>query len=558
MREDIYGPEAIAAQIRTTFGIERIRLQHDEYPDDETIDAMLSAADRFARERIAPFDRASDREGCRAVEGRVVLPAGQEDLWSDYRDGGWTAIDIPANLGGLGLPDVVALGIQELLDRGSIGFGMLSGASRAACRVLGDFADPDIAETWIPQVAAGRWAATICISEAGAGSDLARLRTQARREREEWRVSGEKMWTSFGDHPLTERIGHLVLARTGEPAAGTRGLSLFLVPDRHEDGSSNGVYLRRIEEKLGLHCSPTCALGFEDASARLIGVEGRGLSQLFSMIQAMRLHVATQGLGATSFCLEEAGRYASERLQGGPAAQPPVPIAAHADVQLTLARLATRTLTLRGLILTAGVAGELAASDPAARLLLGWLLPIVKNSGAESGFDAASEAMLIFGGAGYTCEWPIEQRLRDARVLAIYEGTTGMQAIDLVKRRWLPPGEGSEAVLALMSEEAALAEPAVRERLERAITTLGEASNWLRAANRDTVAIDAAARPALALATAAAHGWMAARLVRLGWSERVRDCGRSGLSFMGEEMISAFRAMKEGSERIAAFRNSSG
>ena len=538
----------------TVFGGERLRAT-GHVADPELILSMLQAAHRFANERIAPFDRSADREGCRVVDGRVALPRGQAELWADYREGGWTAIDLPAAHGGLGLPDVVALGIQELLDRGSIGFGMLSGASRAACRVLADHADPALAATWISEIAAGRWAATICISEAGAGSDLARLRTSARRAGERWEVTGEKLWTSFGDHPLTERIGHLVLARTDAEAPGTRGLSLFLVPDRHSDGTRNGVFVRRVEEKMGLHCSPTCAMGFEEADATLIGAEGRGLPQLFSMIQAMRLHVATQGLGASAFSLDLACRYASDREQGGAPDERPIPIIEHADIQLVLSRLAARTLTLRGLVLAAGASAQLRALDAEAGAMLGWLLPIVKNSGAETAVCAASEAMLVFGGAGYTSEWPIEQRLRDARVLAIYEGTTGMQAIDLVRRRWIKPGQGSEVFRAALIEEAGLADAGVRPAIREAIARFDEAGAWLRSPERSALQVDAACRSALLLATELAHGWMAARLVRLGWSDRIRSLGLNGLSAMEEALPAALHAMKDGEMRTRAFRS---
>lgn len=553
--DDICGPAAIAAQLWTAYNLDRLRDVDPDFPDGDVVESMIGAADRFSNERIAPFDIAADRNGCRVVDGRVILPAGHRELWEEFRNGGWTAIDIPVRHGGLGLPDVVALGIQELLDRGSIGFGMLSGASRAACRVLADYADADVATAWLPEIAAGRWAATICISEAGAGSDLARLRTKADRVGDRWSVTGEKLWTSFGDHPLTTRIGHLVLARTDSAASGTRGLSLFLVPDRNEDGSRNGVFARRVEEKMGLHCSPTCAMGFENASAHLIGTEGRGLPQLFSMIQAMRLHVATQGLGATSFCLDKAYRYAIDRKQGGSFDEPPVSILEHADIQLILARLATRLLTLRGLVMAAGVSAQLASRDPEARLMLGWLLPIVKNSGAETGFSAASEAMLVFGGAGYTNEWPIAQRLRDTRVLAIYEGTTGMQATDLVRRRWLRGGEGSEAFLAAVAREAELADGAVRPALCRAIEAFVEATDWLRSSERNARQIDAAARPALALATEVAHGWMAARLARLGWTDEVKRLAFGGLSLMDEAVPAALQAMRDGELRVAAFQS---
>ena len=559
-------PASVAAmlrQIEATPGIDRLRALEDDALQPELVTAILDEAARFSIERLAPFDAAADRAGCHLVDGRVTLAPGHEALWSEFRDGGWTGIDVAADHGGQGLPACIAVAAQELFDRGSVSFGMAPGAARAAARLLQSHAEADIAARWIPKLASGEWAATICISEPDAGSDVGRIRTAARRDDDgRWRISGEKIWISYGDHSLTDRIGHLVLARPEGAVAGTRGLSLFLVPSviEREDGvlHRNAVTVRRLEEKLGLHASPTCALGFEEAEALLIGAEGRGVPQLFRMIVSMRLQTGTQGLGLATACLVAAAGYARERRQGGSPDLPPVPIETHADVQLMLVGMASRTATLRGIVYAAAVASDLAERDPDLSererwgLLLGWLLPIVKNSGAETGFDIAAEAILLFGGAGYTIEWPVERHLRDARILAIYEGTTGMQALDLVRRRWLKPGSGFEAFTDLVDRDLTTLPAACAAPLRQALDQIVTATAWLRDTARTSADIDAAARAGLRAATALAHGWIGARLAA-GEDVRLAACGRHAVSIMAEQMPAALAAMIAGTTRTDAF-----
>ncbi len=557
--------EAVVRQIELTPGLDRLR-DLDTLGDvlqSDMMTAIIEQASRFSMDRLTPFDRDADRAGCALRNGRVVLAPGHEEVWAEYRDAGWGATDISADHGGQGLPAALAIPVQEMFDRGSVSFGMAPGAARSAARLLQTYATADIADAWIPKLASGTASATICISESDAGSDVGRIRTTAKcDDGGMWRVEGEKVWISYGDHALTREIAHLVLARSDPSALGTRGLSLFLVPSLIEgrDGivGRNAVIVRRIEEKLGLHGSPTCAMGFEGAQAMLIGAEGRGVPQLFRMIVAMRLQVGTQGLGLATACLAVAARYAQERRQGGPRDQPPVAIAEHADVQLMLIGMAARIATLRGIVYAAAIAADLAEVEPDesaradAASLLGWLLPIVKNGGAETAYEIAGEALLLFGGAGYTKEWPIERHLRDARILAIYEGTTGMQALDLVRRRWLTPDSGYEAFVALIETDLTTLPEACTIALRDALGQLGVATLWLRDPARSESEIDAAARAALRAATIVAHGWAAARLAASG-DAQLAACGRHGLSTMVEQLPAAVAAMHAGSARLAAF-----
>jgi 3-(methylthio)propanoyl-CoA dehydrogenase len=301
---------------------------------------------------------------------------------------------------------------------------------RSAFRLIDAYGTDAMRSEWLPRLASGEWGATVCVSEVGAGSDLARATTRAvQNEDGTWSVTGEKSWISYGDHDLTDQIGHAVLAQVID-AEGRKRPSLFLVPASLPDGSVNRVAVRRIEHKLGLHGSPTCALGFEGATGWLLGEPGRGLAQLFVMIANMRLAVGAMGLGIASAAADVALAYAAERKQGG---KPnPVPINQHADVRLQLLDAMAAPTLLRGLLFAVANANDLAMQgDAEAGALAAWLLPIVKTTGGEMAFDTAGTAIQVLGGAGYINEWLVEQALHDARVLTIFEGATGIQALDL-------------------------------------------------------------------------------------------------------------------------------
>ena len=419
--------------------------------DDETVAAILEEAANFAEGVLAPLNAAGDRIGAQVVNGRVKTPDGFADAFRQYAEAGWLGMDVPEVFGGQGVPLTLHAACAPLFERGCVALMMAAGATRAAAHLLAEAADDALAAEWVPKLAAGEWAATICISEPEAGSDVGRLRTKAEQRDGEWFVTGQKIWISFGDHDMAERIGHCLLARTGDEP-GTRGISLFLVPNLIE-GRPNGVSVDRIEEKMGLHGSPTCAMRFEDAKGVMLGKEGRGLPQLFAMIELMRLLTGCQGLGIASAAADIAEDYAKERRQGGRPDRPPVPIASHPDVRRQLHEIRSSTEILRAAILELATVMDLARIEEDAGLddFTGWMLPLVKNFGAETGFGAANAAIQVLGGVGYTKDWPLEQYLRDARIMTIYEGTTGMQALDFLTRRlWRDEGRG----LAVFLEKA--------------------------------------------------------------------------------------------------------
>jgi alkylation response protein AidB-like acyl-CoA dehydrogenase len=419
----------------------------DAAPLDGAAEAVLREAARFAARHLAPLAAAMDRPGCTLDEGRVRTAPGHAAAWREYAGDGWAGLTAPEAAGGQALPMALAAAVQEVMDAANPAFGMLGINARCATRLLASHGDAAMRADWMPRLASGEWGATICISEPQAGSDVGRIRARAEQRADGvWTVTGEKCWISYGDHDLTQRIGHFLLARPRGAPEGTRGLSLFLVADRLDDGRRNGVTVARLEEKLGLHGSPTCGLAFEAAEAVPVGLPGRGLATLFAMIISMRLGVASQGAAVAQAACEVAERYAHERAQGGDIAAPPVPISRHAEVRRTLLRMRARAEVARLLALQAAAwvdASDLGAAAASARAAL--LLPVAKTFCAEAAFTNADAAIGVLGGAGYVKDWPVERMLRDCRVFSIYEGTSAIQALDLLGRRVL--GREGDAVL---------------------------------------------------------------------------------------------------------------
>lgn len=496
------------------YGADVLQVNAGSGPDTAMVSDILTAVNGFAEDHLVALNHVGDRVGSRLDKGRVATPVGHQQAWTAFRDGGWLLLDAKADEGGLGLPSSLAATVQEIMDSACPAFGMMPVPIRAALRLIRAFGDDAIKAEWIGPLTEGRWATTICISEPDAGSDVRRIRTRATQDGNgDWLVTGEKCWISFGDQDITERIGHCLLAKTevdGNPDA----ISLFLVPDRFGD-SRNKITVRRIEEKLGLHLSPTCALGFEGATGFLLGEPGRGLQQLFVMIAQMRLATAVQGAGIAGKAYAVARRYAAERRQGGSGALAAA-IENHADIQRLLLQMAGRIETLRGLIQAIANALDLAerSGDKGERdhhqALASWLLPIAKTLGGDVAFDCASDAIQILGGAGYTKDWPVEQCLRDARVLTLFEGTTGMQAQDLLFRRLLV-GEGKafSAFLRAARQDASDSPPlsAALDKLEN----IASALNTPTFTRRDQ---ETGATAFLALASTVASGWIGARLAR--------------------------------------------
>lgn len=531
---------------------------------------ILEAAAMFAERELAPLNPVGDREGCHIEAGRVRTPTGYAEAWMRYAADGWCGIDHPAEDGGQGLPFFVSAACHELFDRACMAFGMFDSASRGGARVLKAFAEPVFSKPWLEAFAAGRWAAAIGISEADAGSDVGRIRTRATDNGDgSWTIDGEKMWTSFGDHDMVERIGLFVLARTPGAPAGTSGLSLFLVPnllpDTRGGWRTNGVVIRRLEEKLGLHGSPTCVTGLEGARGWLIGEPCRGLSQLFVMLQHMRVSVAVQGLGIAEGAAATALRYAQERRQGGPAGEPAVPISEHADIQRILLSSVSRIDVLRGL--TFEIAARLDSIEQdmpdaerrASSDLVQWMLPILKAGCSQLAFDTADAAIQVLGGAGYTKEWPVEQWMRDSRMMSIAEGSSGIQGLDLLHRRlWRTGGAGLQTFLAIARGEIGPADSVLSAPALAVLDELEAAGAWLIDRKESPREAEAGATAFLELATLAATGWIAVRLASIETTEdpirgRLAAAGRYWLTHIGAAAGHAAAEVRGGAARLRLF-----
>jgi 3-(methylsulfanyl)propanoyl-CoA dehydrogenase len=421
-----------------------------EYPafnhvDEDLATAVLTEAAKFTSEVLAPLNEIGDSQGSRLIDGKVVTPDGFKEAYINFTESGWPGLDMPEEYGGQALPLSVQVAFAEMVNGACISFGMLPIMLRAAATLLIEYGEAEIVDRVVPNLVSGKWGATICITEAQAGSDVGRIKTLARPQADgSYHLSGSKIFISFGDHDLTNQITHLVLARTPDAPAGTRGISLFLVPKIHFDSDSqNQVSVSRLEKKMGLKASPTCVLDLDEAVGYRIGEENRGLNCMFTMVNLMRLEVSIQGPAIASAACRKALAYARERMQGGVPDKKALPIIEHADVRRMLFIMRARTEAMRALVFEAAFNLDVARADAdkenarAAKQLAELLLPVCKAAGSQTGFDVANLAVQVLGGHGYISDHGVEQYVRDARVAMIYEGSNGIQALDLVTRKLL-------------------------------------------------------------------------------------------------------------------------
>lgn len=401
----------------------------------------------FAEAELAPLDEPGDRQGCRLDQGRVRMPDGFAAAYNAYAAQGWPGLTVPEQHGGQGMGAVMLAATSEIFSGANHSLQMVTGLVPGAVRVLTRFGSPDQQARHIPDLASGRTLATMCLTEPGAGSDLGRIRCRAVKTGDHWQISGEKIFISGGDQDLSERILHLVLARSSD--AGVKGLSLFLCPCTGSDGRRNAVSVTRIEDKLGLHASPTCQLAFDGARAELIGSEGQGLAAMFTMMNHARTDVALQGVAHAARAHDIARSYAMERGQGRKADGSAAMLADHADVQRMLTEIDATAMGTRAIAHLAVVAMD-RGDAPA---LVEALTPIAKVAATEGGIRAADLGIQVLGGYGYLSEYRLEQTWRDARITAIYEGANGVLSRMFASR--LLGGPAGEALAAFLSEDSA-------------------------------------------------------------------------------------------------------
>ena len=498
--------------------------------DGETIAAILDEAGAFASEELASLNSVGDREGCRLENGAVTTPTGWREAYARWAAAGWNGLLAGEPHGGQGLPTAIWALTSELWSQGSMAFGLCPLLTQGAIEALERHASEELKSRYLEKLVAGTWTATMNLTEPQAGSDLALLRSRAERADDgSYRVFGQKIFITFGEHDMAENIVHLVLARLPDAPEGTRGISLFLVPKflPNEDGSlgeRNDFACSGIEEKLGIHGSPTCSMAFGEgggAVGYLVGEEHRGLACMFTMMNNARLAVGLQGVAIAERATQHALAFAHERRQGKAVGEAgTAAIVAHPDVRRMLLTMRAMTAAARGICYRAAVEldrgrfldnpGEAKAAQERASLLI----PIAKAFGTDVGCEVASLGVQVFGGMGFVEETGAAQFMRDARIAPIYEGTNGIQAIDLVTRK-LPLSGGETArgmiadirgVASRLMEANAPGFGATAHRLDEAIDALEDATAWLMAPDRSPEHALAGATPYLRLFGLAAGG----------------------------------------------------
>ncbi len=450
---------AISAPPAETAWLLHAILGFDAMPQADTL-AVLEEATNVAEGILAPLDWPGDRHGSRLENGHVVSPPGFADAFRAYAEGGWIGIAADPGHGGQGLSHVLALAAFEPVSSANMAFGLCPMLTQDAIALISTHGTPDQQARLMAPMISGDWTGTMCLTEPQSGSDLSGVRTRAVPTAAGYAITGEKIYITWGEHALASNILHMVLARLPDAPAGSAGISLFAVPKFNADGSRNGVSCVSLEHKLGIHASPTCVMAFENAVGELVGPAHRGLPCMFAMMNAARLGVAMQGVAVAERAFRRAADFSRVRIQGGG------PIGDHPDVRRMLWTM--RALALGGRLLTLYAAG---ADDARAQLLI----PVAKAWCTDAGLEAASLGIQVHGGMGFVEETGAAQHLRDARILPIYEGTNGIQAITLV-RRGLQRDQGA-AVAALLAEIRATpglppAVVATAARAEQAAATL--------------------------------------------------------------------------------------
>ena len=499
----------IVFALKTAGGLDDL-LANGVYPglDEETIRAVIEEAGKFGAEVLAPLNWSGDREGSKLTGGEVKTPAGFKAAYKQFADGGWSALPCPETYGGQGLPEIVSVAACEIWNAANMAFGMCPLLTQGAIHAIEAGGSDALKAQYLPNMISGTWTGTMNLTEPHAGSDLSVLKSKAERQGDgTYRITGTKIFISYGDHDMADNIIHLVLARLPDAPAGTRGISLFLVPKFHVNadgslGAKNDVVCAGLEHKLGIMASPTCVMKFGEeggAVGFLVGEESRGLATMFVMMNAARLAVGMQGVAVAERATQRAIAFAKERTQGRSSHAQGTgmsPIIEHPDIRRTLLTMKAMTQAARMICLTTAASldmahrGASAEEKTKAMHRAALLTPIAKALATDFGVEVTSMGVQVHGGMGFVEETGAAQHLRDARILPIYEGTNGIQAIDLVMRKL--PLDGGAVVMGYFAEIAAITE-AVRglnraelgqtaERLASGLAALQKATLWMNEA----------------------------------------------------------------------------
>ena len=506
----------------------------------ELVDAVLAEAGKFAQEVLDPLNYVGDRQGARLVDGQVIAPEGYAQAYARFVEGGWNGLTGDSRYGGQGLPHVVASAAQEIWNSANMAFCLAPMLTSGVLEAFRHHASPQQSAMFLPKLTTGEWTGTMNLTEPQAGSDLSAVRTQAVPEGEHYRLRGTKIFITWGEHDMTDNIVHLVLARTPDAPEGVKGISLFIVPKFlvNADGSRgehNDVKCIAIERKMGIHASPTCVLSYGESAGAigyLVGEENRGLEYMFTMMNHARLGVGIEGVGIAERAYQHALDYARTRVQGrkithmrGQPSGERVTIIHHPDVKRMLLSMKSQTEAMRALAYIASAALDKARHHPdpgeqrRSQRLVDLLTPVVKGWCTEQAIEIASTGMQVHGGMGFVEETGAAQYLRDARITTIYEGTTGIQANDLVGRK-IAFDKGA-AVMDLIADMRRLDSEltglgsdfeAARRNFTRAVDGLESATRWLidtYGASPDEAA--AVAVPYLKLFGVVSGGWVMVR-----------------------------------------------
>lgn len=498
-----------------------------ELMDAATADALLEEGAKVASQLIAPLNRSSDEEGCYFANGNVSTPTGYKAAYEQFAQGGWVGLAGNPEYGGMGVPKALATQFDEMVCGANLAFSLYPNLGAGACLAIDAHASDDIKQTYLPSIYAGQWLGTMCLTEAQCGTDLSLIRTKATDNGDgSYAITGSKIFISAGEHDLTENIIHLVLAKLPDAPKGAKGVSLFLVPKIlvNEDGSlgePNRVSCGSIEHKMGIHGSATCVMNFDGATGYLIDEPHQGLVAMFTMMNYERIFVGVQALGAAEASYQTALNYARERLQGrSPLGaqspdKPADPLLVHGDVRrmlLTMKALneAGRAFsTFTALQLDTAKYSDDAAEQQSAAQLAALLTPVVKAFITDRSFDACVLGQQTLGGHGYVREWGQEQRVRDVRITQIYEGTNGIQALDLLGRKIISDNAQVFEQFCELMEDSFSDDDEFAEPLQHAITRLSHATlQLMKQCKDDPRTLSAASVDYLNAFGYVVYGWM--------------------------------------------------
>ena len=471
----------------------------DASPD--VVEAVLGEAAKLSEEVLTPLNKVGDREGCtRHGDGSVTTPTGFKDAFKQIVEGGWIGISVPQELGGLGRPATMTVAVNEFFCSANMAFAMYPGLTQGAIAALLVHGSDALKQKYLPKMVTGEWTGTMNLTEPHCGTDLGLLRTKAVKQADgSYKITGTKIFISAGEHDMAENIIHLVLARIEGAPAGTKGISLFVVPklavkDDGSLGEANGVSCGSIEEKMGIHGNSTCVMNYDNATGWLIGEENRGLNAMFTMMNEARLGVGVQGLALSEVAYQNAVAYARERLQGRAISgakypdKPADPIIVHPDIRRTLLTMRAFNEAARALVLWTALKSDVAHRSEDAKERqsaddhMSLLTPVIKGVLTDRGFENTVQAQQVFGGHGYIVEHGMEQFVRDARIAQIYEGANGIQGLDLVGRKL--GKDGGRAIMAFFNEVGAyLKERASSDEMNVYLKPLGQSLAHLQQAS---------------------------------------------------------------------------